>query len=152
LLQAVQQVLLPKTVGTLKTVNVTGYSLSGANASNYSLSQPTVLSADITAATLTVASGASVSDKTYDGNTTATVSSGTLTGVFSPDVVSVSTSGVFSSANVGTGISVTLALTGADASNYTLTQPGRTANISQASQTITFNTLSAKLTTDASNT
>jgi autotransporter-associated beta strand protein len=139
-----------KTVGTTKTVNVTGYGLTGANASNYSLTQPT-LSADINAATLTVASGATVSDKTYDGNTTATVSAGTLGGtIYGLDVVSLSTSGTFAAANVGTSISVTLALTGADAGNYTLTQPGRTANITIASQTITFNALASKLTTDAS--
>ncbi len=141
---------LTKTVGTSKTVNVTGYSLTGANASNYALATPNVaLSADISAATLTVASGANAANKVYDGNTVASISAGTLTGVINPDVVSISTSGTFASASVGTGISVTLALTGPDAANYVLTQPGRTADITQASQTISgLPATSSKLTND----
>src|SRR5205807_1358974 len=67
-------------VGTGIAVTTTGYTLTGANASNYSLAQSTGLTANITAQTLTV-TGASANNKTYDGTTAATVSSGTLAGV-----------------------------------------------------------------------
>ncbi|MBS1501310.1 MAG: hypothetical protein JST32_04565, partial [Bacteroidetes bacterium] len=122
-------------------VTVTGYTIGGANAGNYTLTQPTGLTATITAKTLTV-SGAVASNKTYDGTTNATVTGGVLAGVISPDVVSVSSTGTFSSANAANGIAVTVNLSGANAGNYTLTQPGITANITVASLTITANNVS----------
>ena len=128
-------------VGNGIAITVTGYTLGGANAGNYTLTQPAGLTANITAKTLTV-SGASASNKTYDGTTNATVAGGTLTGVVLGDVVTVSTSGTFASANVANGITVTVALGGANAGNYTLTQPGITANITQAALTITANDVS----------
>src|SRR6266852_918644 len=69
------------TVGTAKTVTVSGLSLSGADAANYTLSQPSA-SADITAKALTVL-GITASNKVYDGSTTATlnVGSAALAGV-----------------------------------------------------------------------
>ncbi|MBS1528171.1 MAG: filamentous hemagglutinin, partial [Bacteroidetes bacterium] len=127
--------------GTGIAVTVTGYTISGANAGNYTLTQPTGLTANITAKTLTV-SGAVASNKTYDGTTNASVTGGTLTGVISPDVVTVSATGTFATANVGTGIIVALSLSGANAGNYTLAQPGITANITQAALTITANNVS----------
>jgi hypothetical protein len=57
-----------KTVGTGKTVNVSGLGLSGADAGNYTLSTPS-LQANITAASLTVT--ATANDKVYDGTTVA---------------------------------------------------------------------------------
>jgi len=128
-------------VGIGIAITVTGYTLGGANAGNYTLTQPTGLTANITAKTLTV-SGVSASNKSYNGNTTATVSGGVLTGIISPDVVTVSTTGTFASANVANGIVVTVALAGANAGNYTLTQPGITANITTAALTITANDVS----------
>ena len=128
-------------VGTGIAVTVTGYTLSGANAGYYTLTQPTGLTANITAKTLTV-TAALPSNKTYDGTTTATVTGGVLVGVILGDVVTVSGTGTFASANVGTGIGVTVALSGANAGNYTLTQPGITANITVASLTITANNVS----------
>ncbi len=123
-------------VGTGIAVTVSGYTLGGANAGNYTLTQPTGLTANIIAKTLTV-SLAVASDKVYDGTTAATITGGVLAGIISPDVVSVSTSGTFASPNVGAGIVVSVALTGANAGNYTLTQPGITANITAAPLTIT---------------
>jgi hypothetical protein len=116
-------------------VTVSGYTAPSAN---YTLTQPTGLQANITAATLTVTSAA-VSSKPYDGTTSATVT-GTLSGVLSGDVVTLTGSGTFVSANVGTGISVTSTSTlgGADAGNYTLTQAtGLTGNITAKPLTIT---------------
>lgn len=124
-------------VGT-RAITVTGYTLSGTAASNYTLSQPTGLSANITAKALTLASAAA-SNKTYD-TTTAAVISGNLTGIINPDVVTLSGTGTFASANAGTGIAVTSTstLTGANAGNYTLTQPtGLTANITKATPVFT---------------
>ena len=130
--------------GTGVAVTVTVFTISGANSGNYTLTQPTGFTANITAKTLTEA-GAIASNKTYDGTTTATITGGTLTGVVSPDVVSVSSTGTFASASVGTGITVTLALTGANAGNYTLTQPGITANITTKTLTVTGATASNKV-------
>jgi uncharacterized repeat protein (TIGR02543 family) len=136
-----------ETVGTGKAVTVTGYTAPSAN---YTVTQPTGLTATITAKTITVTSAAA-SNKTYDGTTTATIS-GTLSGVIAGDVVTLTGTGTFASANVGTGIVVTSTstLAGADNANYTLTQPtGLSANITQASQTIVFGALPTKTTADA---
>lgn len=113
--------------------------------SNYTVTQPS-LSATITAKALTITSAIG-NNKVFDNTTTATFT-GTLTGVVSPDVVTFLGSGTFASVNVGTGIVITSAATlgGAGAGNYTLTQPtGITANITQASQTITFVALADRI-------
>jgi hypothetical protein len=118
--------------------------------SNYTVTQPS-LSASITAKALTITSTAG-NNKVYDGSTAATFT-GTLTGVVSPDVVTFTGSGTFASPNVATGIAITSTATLGDAGagNYTLTQPtGITANITQASQTITFGALSDRLVGGAS--
>lgn len=125
-----------KAVGTGKAITVTGYSISGTGSGNYTVTQPTGLTGTVTAKSATV-TGATVTTKTYDGSTTATISGGTVVGAVSGDTVSVSTSGTFASANAGTGIGVTIALTGADASNYSLTQPGITGTINKATLSIT---------------
>ncbi len=129
------------TVGLAKPVTVTGYT---APNSNYSLTQPTP-AADISAVGLTV-TGATVTPKSYDGNTAATITGATLNGVISPDVVTLTggTSGTLASANVGTGIAVstTMGITGADAGNYSFTAPtGLTGEITKATAAITFGAL-----------
>ncbi|MEO8517311.1 MAG: YDG domain-containing protein [Flavobacterium sp.] len=130
-------------VGVAKPVTVSGYTLSGAQAANYTVSQPTGFTANITAKPLTV-SGAVANNKVYNGTTVATITGATLVGVIAPDVVNITPSGTFATANAGTAIAVTSTSTisGADSSNYSLTQPtGLAADITQASQTITFNPL-----------
>ncbi|MGV3631844.1 MAG: YDG domain-containing protein [Bacteroidota bacterium] len=119
-------------IGTGKNVTVSGYSISGTASSNYSLNT-LILPADISQKTITV-SGATASDKAYDGTTTASVSGGTLSGVETADNgnVSVSASGTFAQSSVGDNIAVTLALTGSASANYFLTQPGITASITAA--------------------
>ncbi len=136
-----------KNVGT-QTLSRTGS--YDAPSSNYTVTQPS-LSATITPATLTVSSP-SAANRAYNGSTAATVS-GTLSGVFGGDVVSLNTTGTFASANVANGISVTgFSIAGADAGNYTLTQPvGVTANITQASQTISFTLSPSSYTTATAN-
>ena len=130
-----------KNVGTAKTVSVTGYTIGGAGASKYTLTQPT-LSANITAKPLTVA-GITAINKVYNGLTDATLTGiASLSGVISPDVVSLGGSPVatFADKNVGTAKTVSVTgytIGGAGASNYTLTQPTLSANITQAGSTVT---------------
>ncbi|WP_245569852.1 YDG domain-containing protein, partial [Flavobacterium soli] len=139
-----------KTVANGKAITVTGYTLAGTTASRYTLTQPTGLTANVTAAPLTI-TGAAASNKTYNGTTAATIT-GTLSGILLTDVVTLNGTGTFDTANAGTGKAVTSTSTlgGADAGNYTLTQPiGLTADITKANQTITFGALPAKTTSDA---
>ena len=132
-----------KNAGSGKTVTTSGFSLGGADASNYTLVQP-VLSADITAAPLTI-SGVVANNKVYNGTAAATVngSGATLAGLFAGDVVSLSftsAGGTFADKSAGTGKAVAVSgitLTGTDAGNYTLTQPSATANITRAPLIIT---------------
>ncbi len=126
-------------VGTGKTITTTGFTLTGAKAANYSLTQPS-LTANITTKSITV-SGAVAQNKSYDGTTIATITGGTLVGVEAADAanVNLSPNGIFASANAGTGIAVSVAITGSAVSNYSLAQPGLTANITKLDQTITFN-------------
>ena len=130
--------------GNGRAVAVTGVTLSGADAGNYTVSQPTGLAADITAKHLKV-TGAVAADKIYDGTTTATVdfSGAGLDGVVVGDVVVIDSSGYsahFASASVGSGKAVTVtgvSLAGADAGDYTVSQPsGLTADIAPATTVI----------------
>ena len=128
-------------------VTVSGLTLTGSAAKNYALTQPTGLTANITAASVTIASGITANNKVYDATTNATISASSvvLSGVVSADTANVhlATNGytaAFARASVTNGISVTvsdLTLTGSAAGNYTLTQPtGLTANITAASVTV----------------
>ena len=133
-----------KDVGQNITVSVTGLTLGGAQAGDYTLTQPTT-AANITAATLTV-TGITAADKTYNGNTTATLqglATASLVGVVSGDTVTLGTSaaaGTFVSKDVGQNITVSvtgLTLGGSQAGDYTLTQPTTAANITAATLTVT---------------
>ena len=134
-----------KNVGTNKDVTFTGYSLSGADAGNYTLTaQPATVKATITAKDVTI-TGLSVVDKVYDGTTTATVSgTAAVSGAIGSDNVTV-TDGTasFADKNVGTDKTVNFTgygLGGADAGNYNLSaQPTGTASITAKALTITAN-------------
>ena len=138
------------TVGT--TISVTSnYSLTGSASANYSVTQPAI-TADITAKALTI-TGATASNKPYDGGTTATLGgSPALSGVIAADVANVTlnsgaATGTFASANVGTTITVTTsgyAISGTASGNYSLTQPTLSANITAKALTITGVTASNK--------
>ncbi|MBX7181685.1 MAG: choice-of-anchor D domain-containing protein [Bacteroidia bacterium] len=132
-----------KTVGTSKPITATGFTLTGADAGKYTLSQPSGLTGNITVASLTL-TGASANSRAYNGSTAATITGGTLVGVISGDVVNASGAGTFAQANAGTGISVSYntTLSGADASNYSLTAPvGLSADITKVSLTCTADNL-----------
>lgn len=134
------------------TVNVSSISLTNLT-DRYTLSITSltnvtpVNNATISKATLTVTS-ASVTAKTYDGSAAATITGATLTGKVGSDDVTLgtSTSGTFNNANVGTGKSVTTAMTisGTAVGNYNLTQPTLTGNINAKSVTITGVTAASK--------
>src|SRR5205823_1379388 len=122
-----------KNVGVGKTISVTGISISGADAGNYSpVNATATATADITARGLTVS--ATADDKVYDGNATAIahlsddrLAGDSLTGSYG--------SATFDSKNVGTGKTVSVAgisVSGSDAGNYNLanTTATTTANIS----------------------
>ena len=111
-----------KNVGTNKLVTVTGFTLSGADAGNYTLGQPAGLTASITQAPLSIG-GFTVADKTYDGNTVAAITGAASVTPLPGDVVFVGGggTGAFADKNVGVGKAVVatgFVLTGADAANY----------------------------------
>src|SRR4029077_7218403 len=83
-----------KDVANNITVTVSGLTLGGAQAGDYTLTQPTT-AANITPAPLTV-TGITASDKVYDSTTSGTLNTGSaaLAGtVYSGDVVTLVTSG-----------------------------------------------------------
>ncbi|MBS4013289.1 MAG: T9SS type A sorting domain-containing protein [Bacteroidetes bacterium] len=122
-------------------VVTTAMTISGLDADNYTLTQPT-LTADITPKALTV-TGAVAQNKVYDATTAAVITGATLeAGVIGDDEVVLTNhaTGTFAQAGIGTGIAVSTAmtLTGVDAGNYSLTQPvGLTANITAKALTVT---------------
>lgn len=128
-----------KRVGSGKTVTVTGLSISGGNAANYTLAATNTSStASITARTLDVT--ATGINKVYDGTTTATVT--LLDNRVAGDVLTASYgSASFTSSTVGSGKTVNVSdiyLSGTDAGNYTLgnTTASTTASILQAAATL----------------
>ena len=128
-----------KNIGTGKTVTVTGITLTGTDAGNYTITSATATgTASITLRSLTIS--ATASDKEYDGNTTAsvTLTDNRITG----DVFTVNKTATFNNKNIGTGKAVSVSgitLTGADAGNYTITSAtaAGTASITIKSLTIT---------------
>ena len=131
-------------VGTAVLISA-NCSLTGANASNYALTQPVNMKANITKKALTIASAAATT-KVYDMTKTATIT-GILTGVIGTDDVVLNPAGTFSTANVGTNIAVTSTstITGASAANYSLTKPtGITGIITKRPLTITGLTVVSK--------
>jgi hypothetical protein len=133
-----------KDVGTNITVTVAGLTLGGAQAGDYTLTQPAT-TANITPAGLGV-SGVLANSKVYDGTTTAAslnTAGVALVGVYRGDTVKLNptaVTGTFASKDVGTNIAVRVAgltLGGAQAGDYTLTQPATMANITPAPLQIT---------------
>jgi hypothetical protein len=130
-----------KNAGTAKPVSVSGLTLSGSDAGNYTLTDLST-TANITPALLTLAF--TPGNKTYDATVAANATLGALSGVISGDQVSVSSPGQFAFAdkNAGTNKPVTetgITLAGSAASNYTVVgAPTATATISPATLTDTY--------------
>jgi filamentous hemagglutinin family protein len=116
-----------KNAGAGIEVTASGVQLTGADAANYTVNTTASGAVgQIDPKTLTVTLVGTV-DKTYDGTTAATLAGSDyqLTGVVSGDTVSLNdpTAGTYATKNAGTGIAVSvggLALSGADANNYTV--------------------------------
>ena len=75
-------------VGTGKTVNITGLTISGASASNYTITSTATSKASITPLKLT--GNITVANKVYDATVKATISGRTLTGILAGDSVTYS--------------------------------------------------------------
>jgi hypothetical protein len=121
-----------KNVGINKPVSVTGVSISGADAGNYTLLNTTAsTTANITP--LGITGNFTAANKVYDGTAAATVLTRSLSGTIAGDDVNLSGgTATFNNASVGTNKTVTLSgatLTGSDAGNYSLTVNTTTANI-----------------------
>jgi outer membrane protein OmpA-like peptidoglycan-associated protein len=134
-----------KTAAPNKPVSVTGVTLTGAQSSRYVLIQPTGLTATISQAPISV-SGISVPTRAYNTLTAATLNTANyaFSGVTSGDTVTLDISSYvadFATAVTGSGKVVTvsgLALSGADAVNYSLTQPILQGDIIKATALIEF--------------
>ncbi|WP_158601891.1 YDG domain-containing protein [Pararobbsia silviterrae] len=135
-------------VGNAIFVAATGFTLTGPKASDYQISAPLDLAADITPKGLTI-TGVTANDKVYDATTSATLNlaDATITGLVPADAgnVTLTTSGAtgaFSQSNVGNNLPVSvngMTLGGSAAGNYSVTAiTGITANITPAPLTITF--------------
>ncbi|MBO0494342.1 YDG domain-containing protein, partial [Pseudomonas sp. Marseille-Q1929] len=97
-------------VGTGKTVSISGVTLGDGTglASNYAVSNPSSVTAAITAKALTL-TGVSANGKVYDGSTAATLNGGTLNGLVGSETLTVGgLTGVFDNQNVGTGKTVSI--------------------------------------------
>ena len=130
-------VFADKNVGNAKAVTVSGYTLGSTDAGNYTIAQPSGLTANITPATLNV-TGVSAANKVYDGTTAATLTGTAVVSALGGDTVTLggTGNGVFTDSSVGTAKPVTVSgytLNGTDAGNYTIAQPaGLTADITAA--------------------
>ena len=107
-----------------QTVTFTGYGIEGADAGNYTVSQPANVTATISRKPVTI-TGTTAQNKVYDGTTAAKVDqTGDVTTKIDGDDVSVQAGAAqFTSADAGEDIRVIFSgftLTGADAGNYIL--------------------------------
>ncbi|MDE2342295.1 MAG: filamentous hemagglutinin N-terminal domain-containing protein, partial [Betaproteobacteria bacterium] len=152
-----------KNVGNTIAVSAAD-TLSGTDAGNYTLTQPTGLSASITPKALNVTGLTLPASKVYDGSTAASVS-GTASllaaetaGTGSPadgkpyagDALNISgtASGTYNSKNVANATTVTfggLSLSGAQAMDYVLNLATTTASITPASLSVTGTTVASKV-------
>jgi len=107
-------------VGNSKNITV-AYSLSGADALNYTKPADTTIAGTISPKQLSISGTTVTTSKVYDGLTSATVENhGTLGGEVDGEVVTVTAHPVYQDRHAGTGklISVSYTLGGAHAANY----------------------------------
>jgi gliding motility-associated-like protein len=142
-----------KNIGVGKTVTVSGISITGTDAGNYTLTSATATgTASITVKSLTIS--ATASDKVYDGNTTATA---TLTDnkISGDDLTVNKTGATFNNKNIGVGKAVTvsgISITGTDAGNYTLTSATATGTASITVKSLTISATASDKVYDANKT
>jgi gliding motility-associated-like protein len=141
-----------KNAGTAKTVTIAGISLTGTDAGNYTITSSTATgTASITVKSLTIT--ATVSDKQYDGNTTAAV---TLSdNRLGNDVLTINKTGsTFNNKNVGVGKTVSVSginLTGTDAGNYSLISSNATGIASINAKNLTVSAIAKNKPYDGNN-
>ncbi len=137
-------VFTDKNAGDGKTVNISGVTLSGADASNYGAGSSMSATANISKADITDITGITATNKIYDGTQTATLntSGASFTGKISNDSLTVATStGAFTNKHIGTGkfVNITgLTLGGDDSINYNLLSSTSTATADITPKAITF--------------
>ena len=136
-----------KNAGSNKPVTISGYTLSGNDAGNYTLVQPAGLTASIAKAIISSISGIVVDDKVYDGTTSATFDSSgaTFNGLIGSDSLTATASdAAFTDKNVGTHKTVDitgLSLGGDDAGNYTLDSTVATSSAAITPKALTLSGL-----------
>ena len=129
-----------KDAGTNKDVSVTGLTLTGSAAANYSVGSASGLTVDI--APLSLTAQYAVATKVYDGSALALVTA-TSGDILSVDfgALGITAAGVFSTGkNVGSGKSVAVNggfLTGVERNNYTLLNATGTTSANIAPKTLT---------------
>ena len=116
-------------------VTFTPFTLTGPDAGNYALTQPTGVKAGISPKPVTV-SGITAQDKTYDGNTQVTFvyEGALLEGYVDGDKLTVTAEGSFENANVGSKqVNITgLTLGGEKQGNYVLAERGQQTSAAAA--------------------
>ncbi|MEM1484530.1 S-layer homology domain-containing protein [Oscillospiraceae bacterium PP1C4] len=112
--------------GENKPVTITGFALTGTATSNYTLTQPTDVTVNITKKQLGISSS-TVTNKEYDGNIIATVTDVVFSGLVDGESLVLGTDytaiGIFNNADIGNGktITVTPMLNSTEkANNYSL--------------------------------
>ena len=126
-----------RNAGNDKTVSISGLTLGGGDAGNYTLANTTATTtADISKASLLLIDF-TAANKIYDGSRSATLTGGHLDGLFGSDQVSFAhLNALFSDKNAGTGKVVILGgitLSGRDAANYSIGETAlTTADIARA--------------------
>ena len=126
-------------VGTGLPVIVSGYAITGADAGNYTLAQPSGLVADITAATLTIT--ATANTKIYDGTTSA-LAIPTTSGLQGSDTVT-GLAETYDTPDAGTGKTLSVSAytvnDGNGGNNYTVSTVTITAgNIEKAPSSVSL--------------
>jgi hypothetical protein len=115
--------------GTGLSVAMSGYTITGADAGNYTLAQPSGLTADITRAMLTITAAANT--KTYDGTTDASAIP-TVSGLQGFDTVNSLTEG-YDTRNAGSGKTLSVLSyvvnDGNSGSNYVVSTVANTAGV-----------------------
>jgi filamentous hemagglutinin family protein len=117
-----------KNVGSGKPIGVSGLTLGGTDAGNYTLVAPASLTGTVTPLVLPV-SGLTAASRTYNATTVAPLAGTATIAPLAGDTVTLAgtPAGSFANANVGTGKPVVvsgLTLAGSDAGNYSLVLPG----------------------------
>ncbi|MBR2693511.1 MAG: hypothetical protein IKE69_04790, partial [Thermoguttaceae bacterium] len=133
-----------KNAGADKAVTV-DYTVAGAQAGNYTVAAAGV-TASISAASLTISYTAA--DKTYDGSADAAVTGYALNGLVAGDDVTVTVdSASFADANAGENkaVSVTRTVSGADVSNYAISDAAASATIAKKQLTVSGTTAADKV-------